>query len=159
MAGNEAGHSTGERFWRRVEKSDSCWNWVGHASGGYGRIRHDGTRVQAHRYAYETLVGPIPEGLQLDHLCRNRMCVNPDHLEPVTPRINYLRGVSPMAEQARQTHCRKAAHPLSGANLRVKRGRRECVACGTAAARSRRARNKDSINARKRELYALTKAG
>ena len=158
MAGDEAGLSPADRLWRRVNKTSDCWLWTGHLSGGYGRIRVNGTRVQVHRLAYEMLVGPIADGLQLDHLCRDHRCVNPEHLEPVTPRVNYLRGVSPMAEQARQIRC-KRGHPLTGANVKRRGNKRECRACALDAQRARRARNRDQINARKRELYALAKAG
>lgn len=82
-----------ERFWSKVEKTDSCWLWRGAAAGGgYGHLLVDGRFVQAHRYAYETLIGPIPEGLELDHLCRVRRCVRPEHLEPVTRGENIRRG-------------------------------------------------------------------
>jgi hypothetical protein len=80
-----------DRFWERVspEPNTGCWLWTGaEFRGGYGRL---GPRL-AHRMAYEALVGPVPEGLDLDHLCRVRCCVNPDHLEPVTRRENILRG-------------------------------------------------------------------
>lgn len=93
-----------ERFWEKVEKTDSCWIWKGGLmGGGYGKWENS----NAHRFAYKTLVGDIPEGLQLDHLCRNRQCVNPKHLEPVTAKVNTLRGESPSAKQARQTHCKR----------------------------------------------------
>lgn len=70
-----------------------CWIWLGELNrNGYGRVCVKGKRPVAHRHVYETLVGPIPEGLLLDHLCRVRCCVNPSHLEPVTPKENTLRG-------------------------------------------------------------------
>lgn len=83
------------RFWERVDKKRSgCWVWTGHVAGGdYGQIKVNGVSVMVHRYAYELLVGPIPDGLQIDHLCRNRRCVNPKHLEPVVARTNVLRSV------------------------------------------------------------------
>jgi len=82
------------RFWARVEVTKTCWLWTGSRSrDGYGKFE-PATSVfyKAHRFAYETVVGPIPEGLTLDHLCRVRRCVNPDHLEPVTNQENLLRG-------------------------------------------------------------------
>lgn len=84
-----------ERFWRLVEKGDpsSCWIWTGKkGSKGYGLAHVDGGRqAQAHRVAYELLVGPIPDGLEIDHTCNVRPCVNPDHLEPVTHAENVRR--------------------------------------------------------------------
>lgn len=124
-----------EFFWRHVEFGENCWLWTGaKRSRGYGNVgRKAGGRQRnagAHRVAYEAIVGPVPEGLVLDHLCRNTLCVRPDHLEPVTTRENLLRGVSPSAERARQTHCREG-HPLSGANLAFERGgrSRRCLKC------------------------------
>lgn len=83
--------SAPDRFWRDVAKGDGCWTWVGSTRKQYGRIQVDGRAVVAHRFAYELLVGPIPEGKTLDHLCRNTLCVNPDHLEPVTLEENIRR--------------------------------------------------------------------
>lgn len=106
-----------ENFWSKVEKTDYCWNWIGTKNpDGYGLFRVDKVKVGAHRFSYELHKGKIPEGKQIDHLCRNRACVNPDHLEAVLPIINYLRGVSPWAQNARKTHC-KHGHELSGENL------------------------------------------
>ena len=81
----------GDRFWAKVDKGIFCWDWLGGKSNGYGRFWVEGRLVQAHRWAYETMVGPIPEGLTLDHLCRVRYCVNPSHLEPVTLGENIRR--------------------------------------------------------------------
>lgn len=81
-----------ERFWANVIKGPTCWEWTG-AQVGRANEKYGHTRMgMAHRVAYELLVGPIPKGLVLDHLCRNRLCVNPAHLEPVTQRTNILRG-------------------------------------------------------------------
>lgn len=82
-----------ERFWAKVDKTDDCWLWTGvRISNGYGSFRVEGAMRLAHRFAYELLVGPIPDGLQIDHLCRVKHCVNPLHLEPVTQAENVRRG-------------------------------------------------------------------
>lgn len=82
--------TTSERFWSRVEKKDTgCWDWQGSHNGlGYGEIRVNYQKIYAHRFAYEELVGRIPDGLELDHQCHNPPCVNPDHLRPVTHQEN-----------------------------------------------------------------------
>lgn len=80
-----------ERFWAKVNKTGDCWLWTGWRTNGYGRFTTNGKNWRAHRFAFEEMRGPIPEGLQLDHLCRVRHCVNPDHLEPVTRQQNMLR--------------------------------------------------------------------
>ena len=132
-----------QRFWAMVEQTPGCWNWRGVTTSGYGRIKVHGHTVVAHRVAWELLRGPIPEGLTLDHLCRNRGCVNPDHLEPVTGRENTLRGVGASAQQARKTHC-KRGHPFDEKNTRacLRRGKpyRECRTCKAMHMRERRAR-------------------
>ncbi|MFI1562215.1 HNH endonuclease [Streptomyces sp. NPDC020490] len=97
------------RFWARVDKTapGGCWVWTGSVeSKGYGAPTINGAKRPAHRVAYEDLVGPIPEGLHLDHLCRVRRCVNPEHLEPVTSRENALRGIQTKLtdDQARALH-------------------------------------------------------
>lgn len=85
---------------------DECWLWKASTTTlGYGQVQFEGRLRRAHRVVFETLVGPIPPGLQLDHLCRNPGCVNPAHLEPVTPRENTLRGLAPSAVNSRKIHC------------------------------------------------------
>lgn len=121
----------GERFWSKVDRRghDECWEWMAaKVPMGYGQLRIPGGHLYAHRVAYEELVGPIPDGLSLDHLCRNTSCVNPAHLEPVTHRENCLRGVGFSAKNALKTHC-KRGHEFSEENTRAYRGRRLCRAC------------------------------
>ena len=120
-----------ERFWAKVHKTSTCWLWTGsRISSGYGNFRgENGCNVLVHRFAYETLIGPIPDGLMLDHLCRNPACVNPAHLEPVPARENSLRGVGFAAENARKTHCVNG-HPYDLLNTRIRpQGWRDCRVC------------------------------
>ena len=106
-----------------------CWHWVGVTNPfGYGRVRFDGKLRMAHRVSYEAYIGPIPDGLDIDHLCRNRSCVNPWHLEPVTERENTLRGISIAAVNAKKTHC-DAGHAFDAENTWHFRGGRHCRAC------------------------------
>lgn len=123
----------GPRFWARVEWSEGCWEWLGpRGRGGYGCYTQLGESY-AHRVAYRLAVGPVPKGLEIDHLCRNRGCVNPAHLEPVTHRANILRSpIALPAIRARLTHCPKG-HPYAGANLMVSGGSRYCRICHRAA--------------------------
>lgn len=123
-----------------------CWVFTGALTGrGYGSLyvgKIDGKRriVAPHILAFELSIGPVPEGLELDHLCRNRACCNPSHLEPVTRRENVLRGEGVAAKQARQTHC-KNGHPLSGRNLVPNsRGARQCRECKNESERRARRR-------------------
>ena len=137
-------------FWSKVQIQDGCWVWCGSTdSDGYGKFCIAGIIFSAHRFSRIGLVGPIPEGLVIDHTCRNRLCVNPAHMEVVTNKINVLRGVGPTAINAAKTHC-KVGHPLSGDNLRTRPdGRRECITCRRQYYRTRRqqARQKKFIAA------------
>lgn len=119
-------------FWAKVKRTSSCWLWTGAMRGtGYGHLAWQGSYRAAHRVAYELLVGPIPDGLVLDHLCRTPACVNPAHLEPVTQRTNVIdRGTGPFAKRARQTHC-KRGHEFTPENTYIypSRGVRYCRTC------------------------------
>jgi hypothetical protein len=127
-----------ERFWEKVDRhgpslSDDlgpCWLWLAAlSSGGYGRFDVEGGRgVKAHRWAYESAHGPIPDGLQLDHLCRVRQCVNPDHLEPVTQRENLMRGEGFSAVNAAKTHC-PHGHAFAEHGAISRQGYRRCNEC------------------------------
>ena len=126
-----------DRFAAKVDFTDTCWEWraVRHQKG-YGQFRWNGSMRQAHRWLYERVVGPIPEGLEMDHLCKNRGCVNPDHLEPVTHAENVRRAASPSealrrrwaAYHARVTHCSKG-HEFTPENTIRKPGSRICRKC------------------------------
>lgn len=111
---------------------NGCWVWTGWNARGYGYFRAGGRMNMAHRYSYELHRAEIPEGLVIDHLCRNKACVNPWHLEPVTQRVNVQRGEAGESLRRRRggmTECRNG-HPFDDDNTRVdKRGRRSCKAC------------------------------
>lgn len=122
-----------ERFWAYVDASDplGCWRWTGaiDVQSGYGRMSVNGTVTYAHRISYELCVGDLDPGLTIDHLCRNRWCVQPLHLEQVTNRENIRR-----APKNRVTTC-PAGHPYEGENLYVNSGRRYCRTCRNERAR------------------------
>lgn len=127
-----------ERFWSKVEVTGFCWDWKGRPNAdGYGVYRVGPRTKKAHRVSYEILVGAIPEGLKIDHVCRNRRCVNPDHLEPVTDEVNVKRGFGPTAMNARAQVC-KSGHPFSGENLMSNGARRRCRTCHNARKRAAR---------------------
>lgn len=134
------------RFWKGASVNDAtgCWEWNALCnSDGYGKY-YLGRYRGAHRVSFESLVGLIPDGLQLDHLCRVRRCVNPTHLEPVTSRENILRSNGVAALHAIKTHCING-HELTPENIRPNRGGRDCLIC------NRRRRREYKIRRRLRE--------
>jgi hypothetical protein len=113
-----------------IDSHTRCWTWLKQINkDGYGRFYYAKRECLAHRAAYEILVGPVPAGLELDHLCRNRSCVNPDHLEPVTHRENLLRGSTGPAQNAAKTHCMRG-HEFTAENTRQSAAnKRSCKEC------------------------------
>jgi hypothetical protein len=119
-----------ERFLALTEKTETCWNWTGFRDAGYGRF-HVADEQRAHRWSYKHFVGPIPKGLVLDHVCRNRGCVNPEHLRVVTTKENTFAPGSraPAKANAQKTHCPKG-HEYTPENIGSNGlGGRACLAC------------------------------
>jgi hypothetical protein len=139
----------GERFWRYVEKTEACWLWTGgcRSRGGYGNLGNvDGKTVPAHRFSYEMHRGPIPEGLVVDHLCRETKCVNPDHLEAVTVQENSRRAA---LSRGTARVCGKG-HDLTGDAVRTRKdGVVYCGSCANEAQAARRAKYRAERKARR----------
>ena len=137
-------------------KETGCWEWsVKDKANGYGVLTISHKSHRAHRWIYEKLVGPIKPPLVLDHLCKNKICVNPEHLEPVTTKTNTLRGISFSAQNAKKLFCPKG-HPYSGKNLlktKTKTGveRRHCREC-------MRANHRDYMRNRRAAFASADKA-
>jgi hypothetical protein len=121
-----------QSFFQKVNKTDECWEWTAHTlPNGYGTFSLLSRPYLVHRIAYFLYKGELTDGLQIDHLCRNRRCVNPEHLEEVTPRVNTLRGISPSALNYGKPSC-KNGHRFSKENTYIRRDRnkgRECKTC------------------------------
>jgi len=116
-----------KRFWDKVETTNSCWNWKGCLNNaGYGMFRVNGKNYSPHRFSFETFIHKIPENMIIDHLCKNRSCVNPAHLDFVTNQENIRRGKN---YQSKQTHC-KRGHEFNAINSRLSiDGKRVCKIC------------------------------
>lgn len=146
-----------ERLLAKVEKTESgCWIWTGADNGkaGYGRIRVGNNSPLVHRVAYEVFKGPIPEGLHIDHLCRVKLCVNPEHLEAVTQAENSRRGPPSVYANSLKTEC-KRGHPFSEENTYVNpAGKRVCRLCMRDAQARFRQKNLDELRRRDREAKA-----
>lgn len=127
-----------ERFWEKASMSvsDGCWEWLGCKDGdGYGMFRFEGSMRRAHRWGYELLVSKVPEGLVLDHLCRNPSCVNPDHLEPVTNQENLDRGEGRRVKNGSANSCVNGHEYTADNTYTNPKGRKVCRTC---SANSRR---------------------
>lgn len=136
-----------ERFWAKVARTEACWLWLGAQDlQGYGRL---GARL-AHRVSYELFSGPIPEGLEIDHLCRVRSCVNPAHLEPVTHQENMSRSSLIGAHNRDKTHC-KRGHEFTPESTRLHLdGARACRICERERVLARKAADPETFRVRAR---------
>ncbi len=140
-----------DRFKKKfIQRSiDECWHWTaGRQTKGYGQF-WDGTKlVLAHRWSYEYFVGEIPLNLTIDHTCRNHICVNPNHLEPVTSKVNTLRGIGVTSVNAAKTHC-KYGHEFTESNTWIERtkwgNRRKCRVCVNRIYQQRYLRRKNKL--------------
>jgi hypothetical protein len=147
-----------ERFLKHVAKTadeNACWLWTGFiektgSAAGYGKFQMSTRRcLGAHRAAHLLFKGPIPSGHVIDHLCRNPACVNPKHLEAVTPRVNTLRGIGTSAINSQKTHCPKG-HPYDQANTYLQRSKygRQCRICQNEQSKLRNRRYRAAAKAR-----------
>ena len=153
-----------QRFWDKVEpgvisdvpgfERSMCWIWMGAKTGkGYSNFNFGGRFWGGHRLAYVELIGAVPEGLELDHLCRVRHCVRPSHLEPVSQTTNTLRGVGESAQNARKTHC-VHGHEFNRVNTYIsKLGKRMCRECNRIRALVWSENNREEKNAKALDYY------
>lgn len=150
--------SAEQRFWSKIDLDfeTGCWNWSSSLNrNGYGEFWFNGTSVRAHRFSFELLKSKILHGLQLDHLCRNRKCVNPNHLEAVTNHENVIRGIGPTAKNYSKTHC-ESGHEFTKENTYLKKhGGRECRTCMKELQRTYRKTHRNEFNEYRRNWMKM----
>ncbi len=118
-----------QRFWSKVTKTNNCWLWHSTQSRGYGQFSLGGNQVAAHRFSYELVNGPIPKPLQIDHMCRNTLCVNPEHLQAVTQKVNLLLSRESIGHVYKKQKACMRGHEYTQPNTRWYKGYRYCRAC------------------------------
>jgi hypothetical protein len=149
-----------ERFMAKVDTSGDCWLWTASLSGsGYGQFFVGSRRWYAHRWSYDRFKGPIPDGLEIDHLCRVKVCVNPDHLEAVTHRENQRRGTSPVARNMDATHCIHGHEFTPENTIQYRNGKRACRECSRRKRRAFYRANAEQERASRRQRYAASREG
>lgn len=134
-----------------INKDTDCWEWKAEIThDGYGRYCYKYRRYMSHRFSYEIMIGPIPEGLQIDHLCRNRSCCNPEHLEAVTCKENLSRGLGCMPgvivsanKRKAKIHC-KYSHEFTPENTYTYKNKRSCKICNCRRVKESQLRKKNS---------------
>lgn len=138
----------------QIDQATGCWNWMGGNNGrGYGVIGLNHRSWYVHRISHLLFIGPIPDGFEVDHLCKNRGCCNPFHLEAVPQSVNNARSASCCALNALKTHC-KRGHLLDGENLYRTAAGRSCKRCHKIKTKEWKKNNRDRWNAYQRRLYA-----
>jgi hypothetical protein len=130
LLAGEMTEAESDRFWSKVDRGEGCWLWTaGRTGAGYGIFWLRGGNALAHRLSYQIANGSIPDGLHIDHLCRVRHCVNPEHMEPVTIGVNVLRGIGITAMNVRKTHCAHGHEFTPENTFTMSNGGRGCRAC------------------------------
>lgn len=143
-----------KEFFSNIKFNESNWCWEWKNAKIYGYFRLNGKKTVCHKISYQLFIGPIPQGLELDHLCRNMKCCNPEHLEAVTHKENVLRGIGPTAINAQKTHCDNG-HEYTPENtfIRPKSGNRDCRICMLSRSRAHHLKNRDKENAKSMKRY------
>lgn len=147
-----------DRIFATIEVTDTCWNWLGEITSGYGRAFYNGKRIMAHRLFYELFNGEIPANLEIDHLCRNRFCVNPEHLEAVTRSENAKRAAPFITyTNSLKTHCPQGHEYTSNNTRKYGDQGRKCLECKRARDRNYVNKNKERLKTYKAAWYQRSK--